>query len=189
MNLNKPLEETPRMNKKSQTETKDLLADTLLSLLESKPFPKITVNELCTKSMIVRSTFYLHFHDKYELLSYCLNRISKEWDAVMEARPPKDFFIVFLNTCEEKGTLFCNLFQTDNAELIELFYQFINRHIAKCLNEKASKGSLLPGPVDSVSAFYGSGLIGMTMRWIKSNYNLPKEVLAACQFRLLKDIL
>ena len=52
MNLNKPLEETPRMNKKSQTETKDLLADTLLSLLESKPFPKITVNELCTKSMI-----------------------------------------------------------------------------------------------------------------------------------------
>ena len=177
------------MNKKSQTETKEILADTLLNLLESKPFPKITVNELCKKSRIVRSTFYLHFHDKYELLSYCLNRISKEWDEIMAGQSPKDFFIVFLNTCEEKEALFCNLFETDNAELIELFYQFINRYITRCLNEKVSKGGLLPGPVESVSAFYVSGLLGMTLRWIKNNYNLPKEVLASCQFRLIKDIL
>ena len=55
------------MNKNNQSETKQILANALLNLLESKPFPKITVNELCEKSMIVRSTFYLHFQDKFEL--------------------------------------------------------------------------------------------------------------------------
>lgn len=66
------------MTKNKSSETKEILANTLFDLLERKPFPKISVNELCENSMIVRSTFYLHFQDKYELLSYCLDRISME---------------------------------------------------------------------------------------------------------------
>ena len=65
------------MNKNAQSETKEILARTLFDLLENKPFSKITVNELCEKSDIVRSTFYLHFRDKYELLSYCLDQIAR----------------------------------------------------------------------------------------------------------------
>lgn len=104
------------MNKNSPLETKQILANTLIDLLESKPFPKITVNELCAKSMIVRSTFYLHFQDKYELLSYCLNKISKELDELMETHAPKDFFVVLLSKCQEKEKVFYNLFETEINE-------------------------------------------------------------------------
>lgn len=83
------------MNKNNQSETKQILDNALLNLLENKPFPKITVNELCEKSMIVRSTFYLHFQDKYELLSYCLDEISKELDALMKTHAPKDFLLCY----------------------------------------------------------------------------------------------
>lgn len=178
------------MNKNNQLETKQILASTLLDLLETKPFPKITVNELCEKSMIVRSTFYLHFQDKYKLLTYCLNEISKELDALVETHDPKDFLIVLLSKCQEKEKVFYNIFETElNAELIEMFYQFFSRHIAQCLEEKTVKGVLLPGPVESVTSFYVCGLVGMTLRWIKSNYKLSKETLASCQYRLIKDIL
>ena len=177
------------MNKNSPLETKQILANTLIDLLESKPFPKITVNELCAKSMIVRSTFYLHFQDKYELLSYCLNKISKELDELMETHAPKDFFVVLLSKCQEKEKVFYNLFETEiNEELIEMFYQFFSRYISLVLEEKLSKGSLLPGPVESVIAFYVSGLVGMTFRWIKSNYKQQKEVLAPCQYQMMKDL-
>ena len=46
------------MTKNKSSETKEILANTLFDLLERKPFPKISVNELCENSMIVRSTFY-----------------------------------------------------------------------------------------------------------------------------------
>lgn len=178
------------MNKNNQSEIKQILANALLNLLESKPFPKITVNELCEKSMIVRSTFYLHFQDKYELLSYCLNEISKELDSLMETHAPKDFFIVLLNNCQEKEKIFYNIFETElNPELLEIFYRFFSKYITLALEQKLAKGALLPGPVESVTAFYVSGLVGMTLRWIKSNYQLSKETLAFCQYRLMKDIL
>lgn len=69
-----------------------------------------------------------------------------------------------------------------------MFYQFFSRYISLVLEEKLSKGSLLPGPVESVIAFYVSGLVGMTFRWIKSNYKQPKEVLASCQYQMMKDL-
>lgn len=79
------------MSKNNPSETRQILANTLLNLLESKPFSKITVNELCEKSMIVRSTFYLHFQDKYELLSYCLDEISKELETLMKDHAQRNF--------------------------------------------------------------------------------------------------
>lgn len=177
------------MNKNTPLETKQILANTLMDLLESKPFPKITVNELCERSMIVRSTFYLHFQDKYELLSYCLTEISKELDALMETHALKDFFVVLLGKCQEKQKVFYNLFETEiNEELYEMFYRFFSHYITQALEEKLSQGSLLPGPIESVTAFYVSGLVGMTLHWIKSNYKLSKEALASCQYRMMKDI-
>lgn len=70
-----------------------------------------------------------------------------------------------------------------------MFYQFFSRYITQCLEEKLAKGALLPGPVETVTAFYVNGLVGMTLRWIKTGYKLPKETLASCQYQLMKDIL
>lgn len=188
--LTEMTKENSKMTKNKSSETKEILANTLFDLLERKPFPKISVNELCENSMIVRSTFYLHFQDKYELLSYCLDRISMELEALMKTHETKDFFIVFLTECEKKERVFYNLFETEiNEELMNLVYQYISRNITKFLEEKTARGELLPGPVDSVTAFYVSGLVGMTFHWIKSGYKLPKETLASCQTRLMKDIL
>lgn len=178
------------MSKSNSSDTKEILSATLMRLLEVKPFSKITVNELCEQSMIVRSTFYLHFQDKYELLSYCLNGISKELDELMEERAPKDFFMVMLSKCQENEKIFYHTFEGElNTELLEMFYQFSSRYISLVLEEKLAQGALLPGPVESVTAFYVSGLVGMTLLWIKSNYQMPKETLAACQYRLIKDLL
>ena len=130
------------MTKNKSSETKEILANTLFDLLERKPFPKISVNELCENSMIVRSTFYLHFQDKYELLSYCLDRISMELEALMKTHETKDFFIVFLTECEKKERVFYNLFETEiNEELMNLVYQYISRNITKFLEEKTARAN------------------------------------------------
>lgn len=178
------------MNQKKALKTKTILANTLLDLLNVKPFSNITVNELCGKSMIGRSTFYLHFQDKYDLLSYCLEGISEKWDDLMKTQDPKDFITVLLTDCQEKERIFYHLFKTErDEELIEIFYRFLGRYITQCLEAKLAEGALLPGPIDALTAFYVNGLTGMVLYWIKSNYKLPKEKLASCQYRLIQDIL
>ena len=171
-------------------EMKMLLAEALKQCMRKVPLEKITVTQIVRTCGTTRQTFYRHFQDKYELLSYCLDETAKELDRLMETHAPKDFFIVLLSSCQEKEKVFYHIFEADlNKELMELFYQFFSRYITLVLDAKLAKGALLPGPVESVAAFYVSGLVGMTLRWIKSNYQLPKETLAACQYRLMKDIL
>jgi len=68
--------------------TKNMLVETLLSLLEKKPLSKITVSELVNLCDINRKTFYYHFSDVYDLLEWHLdNEIQK---AVTIARPLDD---------------------------------------------------------------------------------------------------
>ena len=47
--------------------TCDALQQSLLSLMQHQPLEQITVRELCQKADINRGTFYLHYHDVYEL--------------------------------------------------------------------------------------------------------------------------
>lgn len=178
------------MSKNNQSETKQILANALRETLTVKSFQKISVNELCEKSMIGRSTFYLHFRDKYELLTFCMDEIYSELLAAMKDTSPKDFLIVMLDKCQENEKIFYHIFQSEvNEELLEIFYQFFSKYLSEALEKKAAQGALLPGPVDSVTAFYVGGLTSMTLRWIKSNYKMPKETLASCQYRLLREIL
>lgn len=50
--------------------TKRALSESLFNLLSEKLFSAITVNMICDKALVHRTTFYKHFYDKYDLLSY-----------------------------------------------------------------------------------------------------------------------
>lgn len=50
--------------------TKDQLSHNFLILLKTKGIEEISVSELCKKSDISRETFYYHFQDKYDLISW-----------------------------------------------------------------------------------------------------------------------
>ncbi|UDI77445.1 TetR family transcriptional regulator [Staphylococcus taiwanensis] len=52
--------------------TKKALTENLYALLEQEMFSSISVNKICKNANIHRTTFYKHFYDKYELLTYLL---------------------------------------------------------------------------------------------------------------------
>lgn len=53
----------------------------LLDLLCEKGqlFSKITINEICDKAMVHRTTFYKHFKDKFALLSSTLTCVLRDY--------------------------------------------------------------------------------------------------------------
>lgn len=58
--------------------TKKRIADAFLTLRLQKPLEKITVKELADVAEINKATFYLHFHDIYELNELCEGEIIRE---------------------------------------------------------------------------------------------------------------
>ena len=58
--------------------TKDLLADSLKELCETKSADKITIKELTQNCGLTPPTFYNHFRDKYELMAWIYNQKVEE---------------------------------------------------------------------------------------------------------------
>lgn len=178
------------MTMKQNTSAKAVLMDTLEQLLRKKAFQKISVNELCEASFVSRTAFYANFKDKYHLLSCCLESKTEEINALIDTHSPKEFFSVTLDFIQKENRLFYNAFSAElEPEILDILYTFFERHFISLLNEKVSEGLVLPGPVEVVSSFYVGGLSFSTLRWVRSNYEIPKEELAACQCSLLRDIL
>lgn len=103
--------------------TKKALIAAMSKILEFQSFTQIAVNDLCSEAMISRTTFYLHFSDKYDLLEY--------WLADLRSK-----LIISKNTHEEleknvndyidnNKKIIKNLLKNANSETNELLCDFM----------------------------------------------------------------
>src|SRR5581483_7460919 len=56
--------------------TRQMLSDALFALIEERGYDAITVQDIAEQANIGRATFYLHYHDKEELLSDSFKRLA-----------------------------------------------------------------------------------------------------------------
>lgn len=64
--------------------TRQTIKDSLLSLMQKKPFSKITVTEICRLSEINRGTFYLHYYDLDDVLDEILENAVQDTTHVFD---------------------------------------------------------------------------------------------------------
>ncbi|MCF6515352.1 TetR family transcriptional regulator [Lactobacillus sp. S2-2] len=57
-----------------------------INLLTIKNFKNITINDISKEAIINRSTFYLHFNDKYQLLDLLINKYIKNVISTVSAK-------------------------------------------------------------------------------------------------------
>jgi AcrR family transcriptional regulator len=68
-----------------------LLWEALLAELSERRFDDVTVNDVCDRAMVHRTTFYKHYADKYALLEQGIRRILDELMHEDEHRPPSAY--------------------------------------------------------------------------------------------------
>lgn len=57
-----------------------------VELLQKKEFFKVTVEDICTTSLVGRSTFYHHYEDKYNLLEKMVDERTKVFSKLLDER-------------------------------------------------------------------------------------------------------
>lgn len=150
--------------------TKYMIARGLKQLLETRSFTDVSVSDIAHHCNISRNTFYYHFKDKYDVITWIFyteitpligDTVSiQNWGSGMRAlchymQENKSFYI---NVVKFQG-------QNSLSDCLMEFYETLVQHML--LN---ASGDLLltPQQIKIVSRFYAHGMSGVLLDWIKN---------------------
>lgn len=153
--------------------TKKLLAGAFKELLETTPFGKITVGDICETCGMNRKSFYYHFKDKYDLVNWifftefasaALGQIGleKKWalleDVCYYFYENRNFYRKVLAVEEQ------NSFSEYFMEFLQsVFYEYL-----KCLVDETES-------LDFYITFYADAIICSIKRWIMDKNCCPPQ--------------
>ncbi|MFB6363425.1 TetR/AcrR family transcriptional regulator [Paenibacillus elgii] len=133
-------------------------------------FSKITVDQICDKAMVHRSTFYKHFEDKFRLLEYGLHQLMERyWDTPLEKRMLEPFL-----WSDEffEGSESHKLVRSQHGD--ELFFDCMTTYSMRLLKKDALKfiehSKTIDIPHDLLAEFYVSAMVTLSA-WGRKNQN------------------
>lgn len=180
--------------------SKRALRDALISLMETKGFEAITVNDLCSAADLNRGTFYNHFSDKEQLLasfeeevlgdiSHIRNEMSalsvKEVMAYCLTKKPLPFLVSLFDYFRSQGDFLHAVLGPggDPGFGSRLRDSFCTTLIQGVLHEKYRND---PDPfVSYYISFYASAYLGVITHWIEMGMKEDSQTMALIAMRLL----
>ena len=174
--------------------TRKLLSTALFDLLESTPYEKISVMDICKKAMVHRATFYNHFEDKEHLLEYTIDSIKEElFTATIEKEnysSPKEMYMTLIASVldfvtEHKDKLSLILKQNSSEKANELMLTTIKRSIQYLTSKNQCKAEYSV-PINVLTDFLAGGITNLGLNWLQSSKPYTKEELLQ-YFNILLD--
>ena len=159
------------------------LHNAFMSLLEEKRFEDVTVNELCERAMIRRTTFYKHFADKYEYFSFYVREVVATFQNQLAPDVTEgEVDAYLLHMCRE---LLRFLKQHDKfvqniknssmfPMLLSILLEQVSQDVAMVLR-RAGKGKLDKKQIEGYAAFYAGGLSNIFFHATKSDTPLEED--------------
>lgn len=149
--------------------TKQAIAIGVKDLMTNKPFASISVSDIARRCHINRNTFYYHFQDKYDVITWIFyNEITPIVSGGMHADCWSDSLFALCRTMQENRTFYLNALsvagQNSFTQCLLEFYQSL---VTNLLHNADHSGSLTDEDVRFVSRFYAYALIGTILEWVK----------------------
>ena len=175
--------------------TKILIMEAMTSLLKEKPIQNITVKELCERAEINRGTFYLHYHDIYDLLEQIENEILVylkkllQENAVVSYDIPgvgQSTFISSLFIFFEKNKELCSILLGEHGDpkfiskLIEIGREkSVREYLELYSNASEEQANIF-------FAFIANGFLGL-LRYGLHNEKIPFSTLASSAEKIIAE--
>ncbi len=158
--------------------TKRILKEAMLELLQEKALSKITIKEICERSEMSRSTFYLHYQDPFALFKEIeLEELARTAQVLNDLKDPLgtaksiQAFLEYVKSNRDSfGLLLC---QTDNSE----FQRMIMEGVEKLVKSKIPE-MLEDNLADYRFAFIMHGSLQTIKRWMEQDFDVPIEEMA-----------
>lgn len=158
-----------------------LLFDAFTSLLEEEGFDSITVQQLCDRAMIRRTTFYKHFADKDEFFAFYVRRISSEfklrcapvdgWSSALECQTHMSTeFLRFI--AENPGLVHMCLTSSAFSVLDSMLFDEITRSLGLALREQEAKDDVFCAPSGELCRYTAGGFLRSFYQFVTTHPDL-----------------
>ena len=169
--------------------TKTCFAETLQEIMREKDLEDVRVNDLCTKTGTQRGTFYHHFKDKYDLVSWIFMKDQEQsFHAVggvfsevqlalslQKMWKKRAFYIKAFND-HSQNTLYEYIQEYDVSLLKELVLQYLG-------TDQLTQEQLF------VIKYHSYGCLGYTIEWLKGKIPVTPEELAHIEFQTMPQLI
>lgn len=152
---------------KENVTAREYIMQALLELLEGEKFEAISVKNIVTKAGISRSTFYIHFHDKYHLMDCLREDITSKFLAYYEGTDRKISSSVQATTLQ----ICKHIFQYQHFYKHEFNHPAYTQNLSDLLAERL--GQVYEDKSYAIFASYGT--IGYLTYWVKGNLGMKPE--------------
>jgi AcrR family transcriptional regulator len=170
--------------------TRAYLREALIELVLEKGYQSLTVKDLAERACINRSTFYLHYQDKDDLLQA---GFQEYWDQVL---PDSPLFIYHKATLPQDHLLAVLTADLNHFEQLRLFYrktlvdqelclfrESLAHHLFKAIQGRftpvLSLTSIPTVPLQLAHRWLASAYFGVILAWLEADQPLPPEELAS----------
>jgi len=164
--------------------TYKLLTDALVVLLSEKGFEDISVGEICERAMVRRATFYKHFGDKYELFTFMIKELQRQFHKRNSIQcDPKRPQMYYTGMAENAFTFFEQnkamvtsvINSSASSILLDLLSTQIEINVRDKLKEDAARGYTLPGKPEILALLYTGALLYLAKKWIQQDLKMQKD--------------
>lgn len=173
---------TPKPTDRRVLRTKRTLRDALIALIQERGFDQITVQDVCDRADIGRSTFYTHFADKEELLSGGFDDLKAALQAQGTTQGRALGFVAgLIEHADEQRRLFRAVVGKRSSHAVQVRF----RQLLIELVEEDLSGVAGPGPVrDGTARYLAGALLELLAWWVDGRSGLSTEALEKLFHRL-----
>lgn len=170
--------------------TKQALAHALKNLLLEKPLNRVTVNDIAKECGVNRQTFYYHFRDVPDLVSWTIAqdaRIAFSDFKDKNASWEEGFMALFGLILKDKKFIL-NIYHSVSLEILqEYVYRLLFPSLLKAVNDSPECASFSEEEKRFAADFYKYALAGIILNWIKGDMREDPEKIVARLIKLISS--
>ncbi len=158
--------------------TRRALSHALIALLQEKRYEAITVQDICDRANVGRSTFYAHYQDKDDLLAGNFQQMMESLGSQVEWRDGRFIFPVaplFQHVREHRHLYKALAWGGGFDVLLRAGQQQWRAQIEKHLATPLAEGRLPAVPLDAVTVYLAGALQTMLLWWLERNMPYSPE--------------
>jgi len=163
--------------KKSES-TDVALAQSLKSLMTRMPFEKITIRDITSEASVIRTTFYNHFQDKYDLLDWIFYEYYiRPSNQLIENNMLLEAFRLMIRNMEKDKEFFLKATRSDEHSLYDVMFRSYRDAALKVVQSvEVDLKEINPLLTEKlVAEYYASNISFLVTKWIEMDMEIPSD--------------
>jgi len=146
--------------------SKEWISESLLDMLAVKPLYSISISEIAENAKVDRRTFYRYFKSKDDVISYCIHRVSRQYEEIIlqyNINNTYSFAKAIFKTLEIMKEILQILYKQN---LLDLFLTNFEIIYEKYQYRYTASEILKLENIDYIMAYWRGGFTNIVKKWV-----------------------